>query len=119
MRKECFYKRFSEIFISSSPSGKCMEKMQKIRFAIAGCGRIAPYHVRAIKAQKNAELVAVCDVSKDRAEKLAKESKCDYTTDYQELLKRSDVDIVSICTPHNLHAQMTISAANAKKHVIT
>jgi len=47
--------------------------MEKIRFALMGCGRISRKHVAAIRDIKNAELVAVCDPNLSRAKKLAEE----------------------------------------------
>ncbi len=89
-----------------------------IRFAIIGCGRIAPKHIAAIKAQKDAELTAVCDIVKEKAEKIGSENNCSWYFNYNELLKREDINIVNICTPHHLHASMTIDAAKAGKHII-
>jgi predicted dehydrogenase len=40
------------------------------------------------------------------------------STDWQAVLKRKDIDLVDVCTPGNLHAEMAIAAAKAKKHVI-
>ena len=78
---------------------------------------ISPKHVKAIQDTDGAELVAVCDILKDRAEKIAGEKLTVYT-DYKDMLQDSDVDVVSICTPNYLHAEMAISAMRAGKHVL-
>lgn len=90
-----------------------------INFAVIGCGRIAPRHISAIHSISEARLVAVCDVSEERARKTAQENKCDYYTDYADILQRQDVDVINICTPSGNHYEITLAAARAKKHVVT
>ena len=93
--------------------------MAEIGFGIIGCGVIAPLHIRGIKDTPGAKLVAVCDEKIDKAEKLGKEERVDYYTDYQEMLKRPDLKIVCICTPSSLHPAQAIAAARAGKHVLS
>jgi len=93
--------------------------MSKIGFGIVGCGGIAPWHVRGIKETPDAKLIAVCDEKEKKAKKFGKENDVDYYTNYQKMLKRSDLDVVSICTPSSLHPFQTIMAAKAGKHVLT
>lgn len=94
--------------------------MSKLRFAIAGCGVISKTHASAISALSNdAELVAVCDVVEDRARKLAQDFRVKKIyTDYEKMLLDPEIDVVSICTPSGMHADMAVLAADAKKHVI-
>jgi len=93
---------------------------RRIRFAMVGCGRISKNHVDSLKRHAdNAELVAVCDI--DRA---ALEAACSSTgapgfASYEELLDQSGADVVVLGTPSGLHAEQTIRAAEAGKHVIT
>jgi len=90
----------------------------KIRFAIVGAGVISPFHAKAIAANDKAELVAIADVVEEKARKLANDfSVKDVYTDYQEMLKRDDIDVINVCTPSGLHAEVTIAAAEAGKHV--
>ncbi|MDP7115960.1 MAG: Gfo/Idh/MocA family oxidoreductase [Candidatus Woesearchaeota archaeon] len=93
--------------------------VKKIRIGVAGCGRVAPYHFHAIKSIDDCELVAVCDAQKDLADKAAKEQNTKGYYDYGAFLKDKNIDVVSICTPHGLHADMAIKAAQAGKHIIT
>lgn len=81
--------------------------------AVIGLGVISAAHINAIKSY-GANLVAVCDIKEEQMSGYS----CAKYTDYRELLKREDIDIVHICTPHYLHAQMTIDCANAGKHVL-
>ncbi len=66
----------------------------------------------------DAQLVAVCDNKPERAKKWGDEKSVPWYADYKELLKRDDVDVIVICTPHGLHAKMGIDALNSGKHIL-
>jgi UDP-N-acetyl-2-amino-2-deoxyglucuronate dehydrogenase len=87
-----------------------------LRFAIIGCGRIAGRHAEQIN--RIATLTSVCDIIEERARSLAGQFSCDYTTDPEMLLKRKDIDVVSICTPNHLHAPHTIQSLRSGFHVL-
>lgn len=87
-------------------------------FAIMGCGVISETHARAVKAVEGVELIAASSRREERAVEFAKKYNCDYYTDYHEMLKREDIDIVIICTPSGVHAQHGIDVARARKHVM-
>ena len=91
----------------------------KVQFGIIGCGAIANIHAMAIKAIENAELKAVADVNIDNARKFAERHNIkEYYSDYRELLKDRDIDIVNICTPSGLREDVAIASARAGKHII-
>ena len=93
--------------------------MSKIRFGIVGCGVIAPWHARGITNTPEAELVAVCDVIQERADKLSADfGGAAVYTDYRKMLAKGGVDAVCVCVPSGLHGQVTIDAAKAGKHVM-
>ena len=93
--------------------------LKKIRFAIIGCGVIAPLHAQAIIKDERASLVAVCDIIEEKALAFARKFNVkDIYTDYQEMMKREDIDAVSICVPSGLHGQCVMACARAGKHVI-
>ena len=92
--------------------------MKKLHFGLIGVGNIAPLHARAIQATPEAELVAVATRNAERGRAFVEKYGGQWYPDYAELLQRSDVDIVTICTPHDLHAPMTVAAAQAGKHVL-
>jgi UDP-N-acetyl-2-amino-2-deoxyglucuronate dehydrogenase len=92
--------------------------MKKLHFGIVGVGNIAPLHALAIQALPEAELVAVATRNAGRGKAFAEKYGGVWQPDYAELLQRPDVDVVAICTPHDLHAPMTIAAARAGKHVL-
>lgn len=93
--------------------------MNEVRFGILGCGVIAPTHASAIERIASARLIAVADILEDRAQKFSEKFGAEqFYTDYNELLKRDDIDAISICSPHYLHGPMGIAAARAGKHVL-
>ena len=91
----------------------------KVRIALVGAGRISGKHLTAIKTVPEFELVAVCDIDKEKADKAAKENSCKAYYDYDKMLEKEQLDVVSISTPNGLHPEMTIRAANKKIHVVT
>ena len=92
----------------------------KLRFGIIGCGRIAKKHCEILGKNKikEAKLVAVSDINKKRAEIIGKKYNVPFYTDFKEMLKKEDIDIVSILTPSGLHAEHTIEVANFGKHIV-
>ena len=94
-------------------------KNEKLRFAVVGCGHIGKRHVSVICNEDDAQLVAVCDIATEKMqlENIVKNGIATFT-DYDRMLKESDFDIICICTPHGLHAQMSKQAARAKKHIL-
>ncbi|MCS7252772.1 MAG: Gfo/Idh/MocA family oxidoreductase [Armatimonadota bacterium] len=92
----------------------------KVRVAVIGAGQIAQAaHLPNFKAHSNAELVAICDIVKERAQRTAIAYGIEHVyDDYRELLKRDDIDAVCISLPTNLHAEVAIAALNSGKHVL-
>jgi len=66
----------------------------------------------------NASLVALVDKSPDRAAAIGKESGAKIFTTLEEAFASCEIDAVDICLPTDLHAEFTIKAANAGKHVL-
>ena len=78
--------------------------MKKIRVGIAGAGRISIMHLGAISYLSNlVELVSISDIKKDRADEVAKKYHCKAYYDTFEMINKEKLDVVHICTPHNLH----------------
>ena len=96
-----------------------MKKMHRV--AIIGCGGIAGNkHMPNLKRLDNVEMVAFCDIIKERAEKACKvygSADAKVYTDYKELLKDESIDIVHVCTPNREHSFITIDALEAGKDV--
>ncbi len=97
---------------------------RKLRFALAGCGRIAQNHIEALaKHSQRAELVAVCD--SDAAALATAQTRTGATgfASYSAMLAAMSpsggADCVVLATPSGLHPQQAIDAANAGLHVMT
>ncbi|MEX1238373.1 MAG: Gfo/Idh/MocA family oxidoreductase [Cyclobacteriaceae bacterium] len=91
--------------------------MNKIRFALVGCGRIGQRHAQHIS--NNGILSAVCDIELKNAEVLGQQYDAKVFGSIEELLKQEKaIDLVSICTPNGLHAQHTLKALAANHHVL-
>lgn len=91
----------------------------KTKFAIVGAGVISASHARSIAKNPEAELVSVCDIIPERATKLASEYGVEATyVSYQEMFSKEEIDIVSVCVPSGIHAEVTIAAAQAGIHVL-
>lgn len=91
--------------------------MSKVKFAIVGSGSIASVHAQAILSIPDATLGAIYGRSAAKVQELATQYNCDGYTNYQEMLKKADIDAVSICTPSGMHTDFGIEAALAGKHV--
>jgi UDP-N-acetyl-2-amino-2-deoxyglucuronate dehydrogenase len=93
---------------------------RRIRFALVGCGRISKNHIESLKKHaKDAELVAVCDVDESALEAARRATGAHGFVRYDELLANCDADVVILATPSGLHAEQTIRAAEAGRHVMT
>ncbi|MGE7119442.1 Gfo/Idh/MocA family protein [Peribacillus sp. NPDC046944] len=93
--------------------------MVKVQVGVIGCGSIAKNrHFPEYEAHQETDIVAVCDIAQDRANAAAQRYDAKAYTDYIELLKNKDIDVVSVCTPNYLHAPITIAALEAGKHVL-
>lgn len=93
---------------------------KQFRIALIGCGAISGNHVTAIKETGHI-LCALCDVLPEKAQAL----KARYLlgdipvyTDYREMIEKETPDAVHICTPHDLHAPMTVYALEHDIHVL-
>ncbi len=88
-----------------------------LRFALVGCGRIGQVHAREIR--RVGKLVAVCDVDAQKMETIAGSEEVGRYQSLKDLLvSETDLDVAVIATPNGLHAQQSIEALNAGKHVL-
>jgi predicted dehydrogenase len=92
--------------------------VEKARTAIIGCGKVGGIHAAALKALPETELVAVCDVSAERAANFAARHGGRPFTDVGSLLCETRPEVVLIGTPHPLHAEPAIRCAEAGVHVL-
>jgi predicted dehydrogenase len=92
---------------------------RKIGFGIIGCGVIADFHANALFGlSEDAVLVGAADARLPAAERFAREKQVRAFASVDELLACPEIDVVTICVPSGLHAELAIKAANAGKHII-
>ena len=92
--------------------------MQPVRVAVVGAGFMGERHARIYAGLPDVELVAVCDVRDGAARELGARTGARAYTDYRELLRRDDIDAVSVCTPDGLHREPCELAIRAGRHVL-
>ena len=95
--------------------------MKPLGIVIIGCGRIAEHHCRAIASNSNLKLIAVCDIIKDKSEKLSLMFSVKHYTNYHTMLKTENdfIDIVAIITPSGIHFEHSLEIIEIyNKHVI-
>jgi predicted dehydrogenase len=93
--------------------------MKKIRIGIVGAGFSAETHAEGLRRCPDAEAVAVCSHSRERAEDFARRWGIPAAgTDWRGLVGRRDVDVVSVCVPTSMHCEVAVAAAAGGKHVI-
>ena len=93
---------------------------KRICFAVLGCGRISHEHFNAIKkCDRDIDLVAVCDVDKEKAELAAHRTGARCYTDLEKMLNNEDLDMVVVATPNCFHPQHAMQVADHHVHVLT
>ena len=99
-----------------------MSSMRTVKVGIIGCGGIANgKHMPALKKCDNVEMIAFCDIIEERAAKAAADYGTDGAkvfTDYRDLLAMKDIEVVHVLTPNYKHAEISIAALDAGKHVM-
>jgi UDP-N-acetyl-2-amino-2-deoxyglucuronate dehydrogenase len=87
------------------------------KFGIVGCGRIGQRHAEHIA--NVGILSGVCDTDREKAKTLAEKYGVPWFTSEEKMLAdRPDLDVISVCTPNGLHAEHSILALKAGKHVL-
>lgn len=93
-----------------------------LRFALVGCGRIAQKHAKILSSKQvqGAELVAVCDVSEDRATAYGEMYKVPSFADAHEMMGQMGdrIDVLNILTESGSHAGNVLELAQYRKHFV-
>ncbi|MEW6264616.1 MAG: Gfo/Idh/MocA family oxidoreductase [Thermodesulfobacteriota bacterium] len=95
--------------------------MERVRLGMIGARMAARFHLNNLARLRGVkvEVAAVAAQSLESAGDLAREFNIhDYYDDYRRILERPDIDVVDLCVPTDLHAEFSILAAEAGKHVI-
>jgi len=91
-----------------------------IKIGFIGCGNIANAHLQAIERIPEIEIVAGADINEDRAREFVQKAGAQaYFTDWRQMLEEVELDAIDQCTPHTLHMEPTLAAAERGIHVFT
>jgi predicted dehydrogenase len=85
---------------------------------IIGCGSIADFHIKALSEIDKAKVTAVSSRSEEKARSVAEQQGCAWYTDYTEMLKDPNVDIVSVTTSSGSHYKIGLEVLRAGKHLV-
>jgi predicted dehydrogenase len=88
-------------------------------FGILGAGLVSPFHANAVIHSQGGKLAGICDMSKERADKLAAQFSVKAFYSLEDMLSDPAIDIVNICLPNHLHHDAVLKCAAAGKHVLT
>lgn len=95
-----------------------MPNINKIKFAVIGCGHIGKRHAEMIVRNPEAELIALCDI-KNKEDLGIDKYPVDFFNSIDDLLDSGlEFDVVNICTPNGLHAEHSIKVLDRKKDVV-
>lgn len=91
-----------------------------IKFALVGCGRIAKRHSELLGHDqiKGASLVAVCDLSEDKARDIGEQFNVPWFTDMHKMMSEVNIDAVSVLTESGLHSKNVLELAQYSKHIV-
>ena len=91
---------------------------KKIKFAVIGAGHIGKRHAEMITREEEGQLVAMVDI-RSKEECGAENFDVPFFNSIEELLESGlEIDVLNICTPNGLHANQSLIALEAKKHVV-
>ena len=91
--------------------------MKEIRAAIIGTGIIAHAHAKDYEPVENARIVAACDINEKKLNDFCDKYGIAYRyTNFREMLKRDDIDVVHVALHNNLHAPVSIEVMRAGKN---
>ena len=90
-----------------------------IKIGIIGCGKIAQVrHIPEYAANPHAEIYGFYDINQARAQELAQKHGGKVFASYEELLADPAIEAVSVCVANHAHAEISIAALKAGKHVL-
>ena len=90
-----------------------------VKVGIIGCGKIAQVrHIPEYLDNPNAKLTGLYDLNLQRAKELAEKYDCKSYESVKEMLADPEIDAVSVCVANHVHAEITIAALKAGKHVL-
>ena len=92
--------------------------MRKINVGVIGVGAMGYNHARVYYRLEEANLVAVSDVSERTLNKVCEKYEAKGYSDYEDLLKDPEIEVVSVCVPTTHHHDVVMKAIEYGKHVL-
>ena len=93
--------------------------MKRVKVGLIGSQFVSTIHAESLKRVAAAEIIAVASKTEAHVKEFSEKHQIpSYFTDYRKLLEMDEVDMIIVGVPNDLHAQVTIDAAAAGKHVI-
>jgi predicted dehydrogenase len=94
--------------------------VSRLGIGVVGCGAVfsGGYTQELLALRHRAHVRVVCDIDRAKAEAAALDWNCETVSSFEEVIAREDVDVVCILTSMPQHAEMTIAALEAQKHVL-
>jgi UDP-N-acetyl-2-amino-2-deoxyglucuronate dehydrogenase len=90
---------------------------EPVGFAVVGLG-MGFSRAKTCLETAGAKLAAVCDIDEVRGRRAQEQLGVPWVREYEQVLRRDDVDVVFLLTPSGMHGEMGAAAAGAGKHVI-
>lgn len=94
-----------------------MDKMRRVKVAVIGAGFWGKNHVRVLSEIPEVDLVAVCDIDRERAESISIKYGLKPYVDSMDMYKREEIDAVTICVWSSRLAEEAVKALKMDKHV--
>ena len=76
--------------------------MNKLKIAVIGTGLVGSFHAETFFRNPNSELIAVCDIDKEKVNKVANKFKCKAYNEFESLINTEKLDAISIATPEQI-----------------
>ena len=76
--------------------------MNKLKIAVIGTGLVGSFHAETFFRNPNSELIAVCDINKEKVNKIANRFKCKAYNEFESLINTEKLDAISIATPEQI-----------------
>ncbi len=106
------------MILCSREIGDSRTRMEALKTAIVGCGKVGHLHAKALGATPESRFVAACGRDRVKTEAFAATYKVKPYCDVEEMIAREGIQALAICTPHPLHALHAVKAARTGVHVI-
>jgi predicted dehydrogenase len=94
--------------------------LNKLKFALIGCGRISPNHIQAA-LDNNLDIVAVCDIEESKMDDTIKRFNLQGIKkyiDYNDMIKNENLDLIAICTESGKHGKISLECIEAGVNLI-